>query len=243
MKLIIFGLLFSFASIASSTGITHSCQDKTLSHTHYNFCYNSHYRLSRWTSYSLDTEMLAGDIPRSNKFKKDPLLLNENEITYPDDYKNTKMDRGHLVPAADMRMDTNSMHESFYMTNIAPQEPGFNRGIWKRVENQVRRLVNLEEKLIIISGPIFEFKKSIESSKHLYIPQYFYKIIFKNDPLHPKMIAFLMKNEKNNKHIEEFVVSVDEIEKRTGIDFFTNLDDKIEANLESTIDPWNWQLH
>lgn len=220
----------------------HTCPKMLqLKHSYYETCYNTTIRLASWTSYTLTADMLSGTTPRSNRFEIDPLVTDTNAHIYPEEYKNTSYDRGHLVPAADMRMNTLSMSESFYMTNITAQEPSFNRGIWKKIENQVRRIALIEKEIIIVSGPIFKFKKKL--NKTLKIPVAFYKIIFKNDPVKPKMIAFLLKNEKSKKPISDFITNVDTIEKLTQIDFFSKLPTKIQNQLEAYTHPDEWPLH
>jgi endonuclease G len=185
--------------------------------------------------------MLQGQTSRTNNFKPDPYLAKTELPTTSNDYKYTGYDRGHLVPAADMKINLMAMNESFYMTNMAPQLPSFNRGIWKKLENQVRRIANVEKKIHVITGPIFNFKKHLKNDKKLFIPKQFYKIIYIEHKKYPKMIAFLLENSKSNRHIDEFIVSVDEIERLTGIDFFQGLNNKLEQSLESTVEQLTWK--
>lgn len=240
MKL--FLILFLVTTSAFAKGFSHSCKsDKSISHKYYDLCYNYKYKLTKWTSYTLTDLMLKGQTSRTNNFKPDPYLAKTELPTTSNDYKYTGYDRGHLVPAADMKINLKAMNESFYMTNMAPQLPSFNRGIWKKLENQVRRITNVEKKIHVITGPIFNFKKHLKKDKKLFIPKQFYKIIYIEHKKYPKMIAFLLENSKSNRHIDEFIVSVDEIERLTGIDFFQGLNNKLEQSLESTVEQLTWK--
>jgi endonuclease G len=241
-KMKIFLILFIMSSSVYAKGISHKCtNDKLIAHNFYDLCYNFKYKLSKWTSYSLTDDMLKGKTKRTNNFRSDPLLAMNESPTNENDYKYTGYDRGHLVPAADMKINLNAMNESFYMTNMAPQHPSFNRGIWKRLENQVRRITNVEKKVHIVTGPVFNFKKKVTKDKRLSIPKQFFKIIYIEHKKFPKMIAFLMNNKKSNLHIDKFIVSVDEVERLTGIDFFENLPSKLEESLESSVEQLTWK--
>ena len=238
----IFILLFIVTTSAFAKGISHTCSnDKTINHKYYDLCYNFKYKLSKWTSYTLTDQMLKGKTLRTNNFKPDPHLANAELPATSNDYKYSGYDRGHLVPAGDMKVNLKAMNESFYMTNMAPQLPSFNRGVWKKLENQVRRIAKEEKIIHIVTGPIFNFKKHPTKDKKLSIPKQFYKIIYIEHKKFPKMIAFLLNNEKSGRHIDEFIVTVDVIEKLTGIDFFHNLNSKLEANLESAVEQLTWK--
>ena len=144
----IFILLFIVTTSAFAKGISHTCSnDKTINHKYYDLCYNFKYKLSKWTSYTLTDQMLKGKTLRTNNFKPDPHLANAELPATSNDYKYSGYDRGHLVPAGDMKVNLKAMNESFYMTNMAPQLPSFNRGVWKKLENQVRRIAKEEKKI------------------------------------------------------------------------------------------------
>ena len=149
-------------------------------------------------------------------------------------------DKGHLAPAADMTYSFGSMSDSFFMTNISPQIPGCNRGIWKRLENQVRRWAIKEKKLYIITGPIFSEKPAVMKTAAIPVPVAFYKVIL--DLMPPmKMIGFIVPNQTSKRRIASFAVSVNEVERITGYDFFSQLDDELENSLEANIDIFTWK--
>ncbi len=200
--------------------------------------YSYKYRQAVWVCYVLFADNLKlPQVKRSNKFKIDFSVKNP---TTPQDYTRSGYDRGHLAPAADMTYSIQAMEDSFLMTNISPQIPGCNRGIWRRVETQVRKWAYQEEILYIITGPIFDDQSNKKLGKtDIPVPVAFYKIVFDMTP--PcKMIGFIVPNQTTKKRVPSFVVSVDEIEKLTSNDFFPALPDEDENILESKKDFKSW---
>lgn len=119
------------------------------------------------------------------------------------------------------------MDESFYMSNMSPQAPSFNRGRWKQLEGQVRKWVLQEEKLHVVTGPIFESNLDTLGVNGVTVPGYYYKVIY--DPTgEQKMLGFILPNRKIENSIFDYVVTVDEVELRTGIDFFYAISDSLE---------------
>ncbi len=218
-------------------GIPHE-SDLILSRTGFSIGYSQKYRQAIWVSYILSAKQLSGkQVPRSNVFQVDPAI--DYNPVQPQDYVKTGYDRGHLAPAADMAYSVETMQHSFLMTNISPQLPGCNRGIWKRVENQIRRWAVKEKNLYIITGPLFADNNKMLGKTELPVPYAFYKIILTRTPP-MKMIAFIIPNQTTKRRIHSFVVTVDYVEKVTGYDFFSNLPDEIENELEASAHFYDW---
>lgn len=188
----------------------------------YSIDFNCEHKQSNWVYYSLTSNEVNMELDRTDDYREDTSIDCNSSLL--EDFVNSGFDRGHLSPAADNRLSLEVMSESFLLTNISPQEPGFNRGIWLRLENQVRQWALIYDSLIVITGPVLT--DSLEKlGNSVSIPKYFYKIVYA--PSQNKMIAFDMANESNQNDISNFCVSVDSIEKKTGLDFFpnSNLDD------------------
>ncbi len=151
------------------------------------------------------------------------------------DYTKSGYDRGHLCPAADMGFSPTSMEESFLMSNISPQAPDFNRGIWKELETEVRKWAKKEHQIYVVTGPVFKDNKGTIGADKVLVPGYFFKIIYEETD-EPKIIAFVFPNRKSDRPLTDFTVSVDEAEKLTGFDFFSQLPDELEAKLESRVE-------
>lgn len=219
--------------------LPHSPNWEIVQHTYYTLSYIEKCEQAEWVAYMLTTEMVTGGSERSNKFKKDTLVTTGSAL--PEDYTKSGYDRGHLCPAADMRWNKEAMNETFYMSNMSPQVPGFNRGIWKQLEEQVRNWVLQDDTLFICTGPILRNGlNTIGRKNKVSVPEQFYKIILDYTQPEIKMIAFLMDNESSKDQLEDFVVKTDMIEELTGIDFFPELPDSIEAILESRINIGEW---
>lgn len=213
--------------------------DQIIHHTAYSLSYDTLHHLAKWTIYELHKSQLQqSTVKRTNKFKPDPILPQYTNLDA--DYKNSGYDRGHLVPAADMSYSEQTMAESFYYSNISPQVPSFNRGIWKQLEEQVRQWVHENEHLIIITGAIIADTLPKIGPHQITVPYYFYKIIADITPPEHKMIGFIIPNEKTNLPLPHFAVSVDSIEQITRLDFFPCLDDLTENQLEKDVSLYIW---
>lgn len=213
--------------------------DLILSRKGFSLGYSKKRRQALWVSYILTAEQCtAPKVRRTNSFRVDPAV--RYKPVRPGDYKGSGFDKGHLAPAKDMAASAESMKNSFYMTNISPQLPGCNRGIWKRLETQVRRWAMREEKLCIVTGPVFKKRNRRMKESKVPVPFAFYKVVLDLTPP-MKMIGFVIPNESSKKQLPAFVVSVDTVEKMTGYDFFSELEDKIEDCLESYSDFTQWQ--
>lgn len=207
-------------------------------HTYYTVSYNEKYEQANWVYYTLtDSMILNGGEERSNKFKMDKMVVTGSAKS--SDYTKSGYDRGHLCPAADMGFNPVANEESFLMSNISPQTPDFNRGIWKELETNVRKWAIKERKLFVVSGPVFTNAKGTVGQDEVLVPGYFFKIIYDATD-EPKLITFVLPNEKSDRPLTDFAVTTDEAEKLTGFDFFSQLPDDLESKLESRVDLAGW---
>jgi endonuclease G, mitochondrial len=211
--------------------------EQIVNHTYYTLSYNEKHEQASWVAYELTKQEVLGNTPRKDAFRSDPSVTTASASL--SDYKGSGYDRGHLAPAADMKMNTTSMSESFFMTNMSPQAPSFNRGVWKKLEALVRSWAVKYGKIYIATGGILtdEPFNTIGTNK-VSIPKYYYKVILKGDL--SGGIAFILPNQKSDKSLKSFVVSIDEVESLTGIDFFYQLEDSKENALESSFSISNW---
>jgi endonuclease G len=213
-------------------------------HTYYTVSYSVPDKEAEWVSYMLTRERaLSEKVTRKNNFRKDP-QISKSASANPNDYKKTGYDRGHLAPAGDMRFDSVAMSESFYLTNISPQLPDFNRGIWQRVEQQVRNWAVDYDTIYIATGGVLKDPMGKLGESKITIPKYFYKVVLDYKNGETKAIAFLLPNMQGGKKLRQYTVTIDSVEKMTGIDFFPGLPDNIENRVESTVDTtlWKWDV-
>ena len=184
-------------------------------------------------------EAMTKEAQRTNKFRSDPQIPTGSAT--PGDYRKSGYDRGHLAPAADMAFSGQTMADSFFMSNMSPQKPAFNRGIWKDLEALVRYFAITERKIVVITGPILPKKKSVTiGTNQVTVPTHYYKVIFDLTPPQ-KMIGFILPNEGSNEPLATFAVTVDAVEKATGLDFFSKVPKEEQERLERTISTKAWK--
>ena len=209
--------------------------EQIINHNYYTLSYNENHEQANWVAYKITIANITGSYARKNNFRIDPKVSTGSSTL--SDYKGSGFDRGHLAPAADMKISKTAMSESFYMSNISPQNPSFNRGIWKKLEELVRSWVVDGKTIYIATGPILE-KDLPYIGKNVSIPNHYYKVIL--DYSDEKAIGFILPNKKSNKDLMNYAVSIDIVEKLTGINFFDNLPDKIEEKIESELNIQSW---
>jgi len=142
-----------------------------------------------------------------------------------------------------MEFSINAYNDTFFTSNISPQEHNFNGGIWSRLEQKVRYWATKYDGVYVITGGVLQSSQITIGKEKVLVPNYFYKVILDNSQGEYKAIAFLMPNKNSNKALYEFVVSIDHIEKMTGIDFFPKLDDKTENRIEKSSDYKSWYFN
>ena len=216
-------------------------KDIIVKHTGFTLCYNEPYEQAGWVAYELTSEETNRVVERSNRFIPDPNVPTGTADN--SDYAGSGYDRGHLAPAADMGWSAKTMQESFYFSNMSPQVPSLNRGIWKKGEEMVRDWANLYGSLYIVTGPVLEKGLPVIGPNKVAVPERYYKIILDYHPQRPKMLAWLMPNKASSESLRFYVVPTDSVETLTGIDFFPALPDSLEVALESTkqTNLWDWQ--
>jgi endonuclease G len=208
----------------------HNAHDLVICHIGYCLSYDEKFKLAKWVAYELTLVETEGEIGRNDKFKPDPVITHNSAAL--EDYKKSGYDRGHLAPAADMKWSVEAMEESFYLSNMCPQDKSFNRGIWKKLEEQVREYAKHNKQIKVVTGPILQEGLPVLGPNRISIPRFFYKALLDYSQPSVKAIAFLMKNEHSELPLSHFVISIDSLEKISGIDFFPLLPDADENKLE-----------
>lgn len=200
--------------------------------------YNPTAHEPNWVAWELTDTETSGTEARSNKFYSDPDVEGCAE-TY--DYSYSGYDRGHMAPAGDMKWSAEAMNSSFSLANICPQAKSLNTGAWKRLEEKCRKWAVDDGSLIIICGPVLT-DEPIEriGETGVVVPRRFFKVILapKVEPM--RGIAFIMPNDKVPGGMQATAVSIDEVERVTGHDFFASLPDDIENAVEAQCDFNAW---
>ena len=216
---------------------TQPTKSQVVEHIGYTVSYNEQRRNPNWVAYELTGEEVDGKEPRSEKFIPDPLVKGRQAVD--DDYKDNGWDRGHHAPAADMKWSKQAMDESFYLSNISPQNGNLNRGVWKSIEELTRENAKKYGKILIVTGPAFTSAEGLGAigDNKVLIPNAFYKVLLAYDGGYTG-IGFYCENVAGKKKLDHYAKSIDEIEEITGIDFFHLLPDEIETGVESQFN-WN----
>lgn len=217
-----------------------STTDQIIHHEGYSLSYHEEYEQAEWVAYELKKNQVV-----YTEFKRPYFYVDKAVKTKSADWRNYKKsgyDRGHLCPAGDRKYSKTAFEETFLTSNISPQKHDFNAGVWNRLEQKVRYWAKKYDGVYVITGGILEKGLKGIGDEHVDVPNYFYKILLDNSNGKTKMIAFLMPHKDSDKPLYDFVVSVDEIEKRTGIDFFPKLDDAKENRLEASTSYKEWSF-
>lgn len=221
--------------VAAETEYFPETKGKLIRHSYYVLSYNPTHKQADWVYYSPRLRTGKEGAERTDNFREDPMVGPES--ANPSDYSKSGYDRGHLCPAGDMTQSAEAMSETFYMSNMSPQVPGFNRGIWKNLEEQVREW-SKKGIIYVVTGPVFKEMKGAIGRNKVTVPGYYYKVVY--SPSSQQMIGFILPNGKTNKRPADFVVSVDSVEHFTGMDFFPQLPDSLENRLEAHSDYQKW---
>lgn len=216
-----------------------STSGKIYSHDAYSFSYLEEHEQAEWVAYELnDSDFSNNDNFNRPFFNQDPLVITKSADWR--NYKKSGYNKGHLCPAGDRKKSYDLYKETFFTSNASPQLYKFNAGIWNRLEQKTRYWATKNNGIYVVTGGVLSTGLRTIGDEKVSVPDYFYKILLTKDG--KKMIGFLVPHEESKKGLYEFSVSVDSIEKVTGIDFFPELDDVIENELEKSSNYKKWSF-
>ncbi|MEO1010249.1 MAG: DNA/RNA non-specific endonuclease [Bacteroidota bacterium] len=221
--------------------IPSSTTGAVVTHQHYMLSYNEPFEQAEWVAYLLKKEHLTYDDRKRPYFIEDPKVRTKSADWR--NYKGSGYDRGHLCPAGDRRFSEQAYNETFYTSNISPQDREFNAGVWNRLELQVRLWAKRYGELYVVAGGVLEEGLPEIGGEDVDVPRYFYKIVARGKPDRPRVIAFLMPGRESKRPLSDFVVTVDVLEKRTEIDFFEKLQDDVENEMEKQVAIRDWTFN
>ena len=212
-----------------------------IEHLAYTVSHNPVWNIPNWVAYSLTKEETSGAYPREDSFYPDPMVTGEPVVHK--DYTHSGYDRGHMAPAADMKWSEQAMRESFYMTNICPQNQNLNRGDWNDLEELARDWARKYGEIYIACGPLVsQDYRTIGQNKKIAIPDAFFKVFLRQTDTSWTAIGFVMPNQAGNRPLMTYMMSIDEVEELSRIDFFYNLPDNIEEIIEQDITITDWNI-
>jgi endonuclease G len=176
---------------------------------------------------------------RPNTFRPDFEVRTESAT--PRDYNSSGYDKGHLCPAADMAFNEVAIDETFFMSNMSPQVPGFNAGIWRELEELSRDWGRKFQKIYVVTGPVLSQPGlgQIGQTK-VTVPSWFYKVLYAPDQ--HKAIAFILPNTVSDRPVMDYACTIDKVEKTTGLDFFPKMLNGLNEELEGSLDKAAWPI-
>ena len=214
--------------------------DVIVKHLGYTLSYNEKHEQANWVAYELTATETKKTVERSNDFRPDEAVSTGSATN--EDYQGSGYDRGHLAPAADMGWSEKAMEESFFYSNMSPQAPSFNRGIWKRLEEQVRQWAIDNQSIYVVTGPVLTDNLPSIGVNKVSVPQYYYKVILDYTKPELKGIGFILPNASSTLPLQSYAMPIDSVERKTGINFFSALPDEQEQTIEKSIclSCWSW---
>lgn len=201
--------------------------------------FNRDTHIPNCTVYELTTNEAQATGKRRDNFQQDPSVEGCPTL---DDYKYSGYDRGHLVPAGDMKWSEQAMSDCFYLTNMLPQKQALNSGAWNQLEQKVRNWAVRDSALIVVTGPIlskYDWNTTIGDSR-VVVPSRIFKAVLAPYANPIRAIAFVYPNKKAEGSLADHAVSIDNIENATGLDLFSALPDDIEDKIEASCDFKEW---
>ena len=156
------------------------------------------------------------------------------------DYQQSGYDRGHMCPSGDNKWDAQAQQDCFLLTNMCPQNHNLNGGDWNELEMKCRKWAEHYGDIYIVCGPIlYRQKHKTIGRSRIVVPEAFYKVVLRLSP-QPAAIGFIYKNEDGNRPMGDYINTVRQVERITGIDFFPQLPDELENRVEkqASLDDW-----
>ena len=210
-------------------------------YTGFTLSYNKDNRTPNYVAWELLATEVGGTISRTDNFWQDSDIAG---CTKHSDYTRSGYDRGHMCPAADQKWSEQAMSDCFVMANMCPQLHDLNAGAWETLESKERLWAKRDSAVMIIAGPIYteDDNTYIEPSK-VRVPGAFFKVLLAPYLDEPRGIAFVYPHMNCPGNMQDYATSIDEVEKITGFDFFSELPDEFEDKIESeySFTDWNRQ--
>lgn len=210
-------------------------------------------KANRWTCYRLDAKNSASNVTRKDAFKEDPDINSDYRSTLGD-YSGSDFSRGHLCPSGDRLCSSDQNKQTFFLSNMQPQYQAHNGGKWNTLEGKVRTWADQCDTLyivkaatiddVVLDGRTKSGILSVKCNESLIVPAYFYMALLAYNKSADSFQALgIWTNHANTASAVNIeYISIDELEKRTGIDFFCNLRDDLEDEAEKSVSTSYWNV-
>ncbi len=212
-------------------------ESKEYDYTGFKVSFNRHNRTPNWVAWELLGSETRGEAKRHNRFWQD---RDVDGCPTTNDYRNSGYDRGHMCPAAEQKWSAEAMDDCFVMANMCPQDHSLNSGAWNTLENKERNWAVRDSAIVIVAGPIYNADDIKTIGNGVLVPSAFFKVLLAPYVEKPRAIAFVFPNMSSPGSMQNYVMTVDDVEKLTGYDFFSSLPDDIENEVESKASFREW---
>lgn len=191
----------------------------------YTLQYSPHYRSAVWVAYKLTRRDTQGKVGRSASFQVDLELKKRGfEVAANSDYSKSGYDKGHLLPSADRQASAEENRATFVLSNCLPQLPALNRGTWKSLEEYLRKLSHEYDTLYVVTGAVLKPDNRRLGKNRVAVADHYFKAVLarRGDMFTP--LGYIMPNQADiQRNIERYRVTVDSIERLTGLDLFPSI--------------------
>lgn len=235
--------------------VTHYVKMKTKNVRNFSLLFDTDERIAYWVAYP-HCKAYLGDQKRSDAFQPDPKLDEDDQMSSTLPGNNYAYNRGHQIPSGDRTANAEMNIQTFYYSNMTPQLGSFNQKIWVDMETKVRNWLNSCDTLYVVTGAVLKTVGGNETVKYttdkngrrIAIPNYYFKVLLKlqlnNGNPNYQAIGFWFDHKANSGTVtSSYARTVDYIEEKTGFDFFSNLSEHIQTQVESKFEPDKWGIN
>ena len=220
-----------------TVGVPRGMSDTLVRYEAFDVHFNSGRGIANCAVYELALNELNGTVERMGEFMSD---MGVKGCPSPQDYAGSGMDRGHLVPAGDLKWSETAMWQSFMLTNVAPMHKALNEGGWAKLEEKVREWTARDSALLVFTGPVVSEDDTTLAGGRVKVPSAYYKVVVAPCVRPMRTIAFIYPNGHSGGRLQEYAVSIDEVEHRTGLDFFPTLSEREQQRVEQSVNLDAW---
>ena len=211
--------------------------EDVVQHLGYTASYNHQTLLPDWVAWQLTAEKVSDAYDFQCSFSRDP------DVEFPkasrEDYSHSGWDKGHMAPRADMRWSEQALMESYYFTNICPQDHDMNSGAWRKIEELTRRLARRYGAVYVVCGPIVGTGRHGTIGKAgVQVPDAYFKALAASTSTGYAAVAFVVDNSRQDGSPRRYAVSVDSVEALVGRNLFPLLPEEVEATYDWN--QWNY---
>ena len=210
-------------------------------HAGFTVGYNPQWKIPNWVVYEINNQQAIDNLPRYFDIVPDPADTTKN-CANVDDYAHSKWTMGFMVPPHDMKWNVQAMEAAYYTSNICPQNKSLNMGRWKDLDEYIRVLAKKNGPIYVVCGPLVSNPSKTIGQHKVAVPDGFFKVLLQEDKGQWYAVGFRFPNANCRKPLAAYAISVHDLQDITKMDFFSDIPDSIENQMENHIDFAQWKL-